>query len=119
MNITFTLPGSFPGMNEILKAACLSRFAYAKMKEENTDYVYWLVYQLPKLTNPVKVSFTWYLANRKHDPDNVMAGQKFIFDGLVKAKIIPNDTLKYIVEINHRYQIDAKHPRVIVEIVET
>ena len=41
---------------------------------------------LPKYEQ-VSITITWYEPNEKRDPDNVMAGQKFILDGLVKPEL--------------------------------
>lgn len=118
MIVEFSIPGELPGLNEIIDAAKSHFSAYATMKETHTDAVCWMVKQAPKLTRPVEVTITWYAKDKRRDPDNVMAGQKFIFDGLVKAEVIPNDTWRYIKGITHRFEIDRKNPRVKVEVVE-
>lgn len=118
MKIDFSIPGELPGLNEIITAAKCHFGSYATMKEVNTDAVCWMVKQAPKLVNPIEVAITWYAKDKRRDPDNVMAGQKFIFDGLVKSGIIPNDTWRYVKGITHRFEIDRKNPRVEVEIQE-
>jgi Holliday junction resolvase RusA-like endonuclease len=65
----------------------------------------------------VVLVITWYEPDRRRDPDNIMAGQKFILDGLVAAGTIPNDSQKYVRGIVHRFKVDRKNPRVEVEIV--
>jgi len=39
----------------------------------------------------VRLELDWICENRRHDPDNVQAAVKFIWDGLKVAKVIPND----------------------------
>lgn len=116
--MSFEIPGELPGMNEIIDAAKKHFGQYSEMKANNTLLVRMCANGKPRFDGPVKVLMVWYSKDRRRDPDNVMAGQKFIFDGLVNAKIIPNDTQKFIVEIEHRFKIDSKNPRVRVEVSE-
>jgi Holliday junction resolvase RusA-like endonuclease len=118
MIVEFSIPGELPGLNEIIGAAKSHFGAYATMKETHTDAVCWMAKRATKLTRPIEATITWYAKDKQRDPDNVMAGQKFIFDGLVKAGVIPNDTWRYIKGITHRFEIDRKNPRVEVEVVE-
>ena len=116
--MVFEIPGELPGMNEIIEAAKKHFGAYSEMKANNTLLVHMCANGKTKFSGPVKVLMIWYSKDRRRDPDNVMAGQKFVFDGMVNAKIIPNDTQKYITEIEHRFKIDSKNPRVRVEVSE-
>lgn len=113
----FEIPGSLPGMNEIIEAAKSHFGAYAKMKEEHTTAITWLAKKLPAYKRVVLV-ITWYEPDRRRDPDNIMAGQKFILDGMVAAGTIPNDSQKHIKGIIHRFAVDRKNPRIEVEIVD-
>jgi Holliday junction resolvase RusA-like endonuclease len=116
----FEIPGRLPGTNEIIDAAkkkARNYKAYSMMKDEYTDLVAWLAKKLPKY-NRINVTITWYEPNEKRDPDNIMGGQKFILDGLVRAGTIPDDSRKYIGSINHRFETDRVNPRVEVEIEE-
>ena len=114
------IPGRLPGLNEIIDAAKQGKGKYqpyAMMKETYTNMVAWLAKSLPKFEK-VALIITWYEPNRHRDPDNIMAGQKFIIDGLVTAGIIPNDNQRHIQGIIHRFAVDRKNPRVEVEIVD-
>lgn len=117
----FNLPGRLPGLNEIIRAAKQGNRnyqPYAKMKEINTSAVAWTASKLPRNKGKVNITITWYEKDRRRDPDNVMAGQKFILDGLVVAGIIKNDSQKYINDILHKFRVDRKNPRIEVEIEE-
>ena len=118
MIVELSITGELPGLNEIIDAAKSHFGAYATMKGIHTDAVCWLTMRAPRLTRPIEATITWYAKDKRRDPDNVMAGQKFIFDGLVKAGVIPNDTWQYIKGIKHRFEIDRKNPRVEVRVVE-
>jgi Holliday junction resolvase RusA-like endonuclease len=116
----FEIPGHLPGTNEIIDAAkkkARNYKEYAMMKAENTELVAWLAKKLSKY-NRINLTITWYEPNEKRDPDNIMGGQKFILDGLVRAGTIPDDSRKYIGSITHRFETDRNNPRVEVEIEE-
>lgn len=112
------IPGEFPGMNEIIKAAKSHYGQYNDMKQTYTDRVHWLAKKAPKMDKPVWITITWITQDLKRDPDNVMAGQKFILDGLKEAGVLPNDTRKWIVGISHRFGLDRMNPRVEVVVEE-
>jgi Holliday junction resolvase RusA-like endonuclease len=114
----FDIPGRFPGMNEIITAAKMGRGKYqpyAKMKEEYTNMVAWLAKKLPRYKK-VDISIVWYEPNARRDLDNIMSGQKFIMDGLVKAGAIPDDSQKYVKSVTHKFGIDRVNPRIEVEL---
>ena len=117
MPMKFEIPGRLPGFNEIIEAAKRNPHEYARMKETCTAMVAWLAKKLPAYEK-VALIITWYEPDLRRDPDNIMAGQKFILDGLVAAGTIPNDSQKYVRGIVHRFKVDRKNPRVEVEIVD-
>lgn len=113
--------GRFEGMNEIVAAAKRHPGAYAKMKRENTLSVALTAscQELPPITNPVIIHFTYYEANKRRDPDNFAAGaRKFILDGLVEAKVIPKDGWGEIAGFTDEWYVDKDNPRVEVVIEE-
>lgn len=110
----FWVPGQLPGTNEIVDAAkgCVGKgYGYAKMKAAWTDKVkmHALAARVPKGLRRVRLECTWIEpvngngANR--DPDNIEAGQKFLWDGLVKAKILPNDKRANNAGSSHTHQV--------------
>lgn len=113
----FDIEGRLPGLNEIIDAAKRNPHEYARMKETCTVMVAWLAKKLPRFEK-VALVITWYEPDQRRDPDNIMAGQKFILDGLVAAGTIPNDSQKYVRGIMHRFEVDRQNPRVEVEIVD-
>ena len=111
------IPGRLPGLNEIIAAAKSHYAKYSNEKKEYTEEVAWLAKQarLPRFEKAYLI-ITWFEPNGRRDPDNVMAGQKFILDGLVQAGVLPGDSQKYIQGIYHRFRVDRKNPRIEVEI---
>jgi hypothetical protein len=110
-------PGRLPGLNEIIDAAKRSPYEYAKMKDRYTSEIGWLAKKLPRYER-VNITITWYEPNMRRDPDNVMAGQKFILDGLVVGGAIPKDTRRHVKKITHIPEFDRENPRVVIEIEE-
>lgn len=96
----FFVHGPLPGMNEILAAAkgCGGRgYNYAKMKQHwtrATEVQARIAHRhaggLP-IADPVTMRFEWVEPNKRRDPDNFTAAKKFILDGLVASKVLPND----------------------------
>jgi len=118
----FDIEGRLPGLNEMIDAAKQGKGKYqpySMMKQTYTDMVAWLAKKagLPKYEKAYLI-ITWCEPDERRDPDNIMAGQKFILDGLVQAGVLPNDSQKYVRGIVHRFKVDRKNPRVEVEIVD-
>ncbi len=113
----FTIMGSLPTLNEIIAASKKHPMAYANMKKDFTALVMLHAKGLPKVGQADYV-ITWYCQDKRKDKDNVISGQKFIFDGLVKAGIIENDGWKQIGDITHKFEVDKDKPRIEVVINE-
>lgn len=112
-----TIPGSLPTMNEIVKASKSHPMAYANMKKDYTALVMISASNLPKIER-ADFEITWHCKDKRKDKDNIMAGTKFLLDGLVKAGVLKNDGWKEIGNITHRFEIDKHNPRIEVEIIE-
>lgn len=108
--------GTLPSTNEILAASNNNRYKYNDMKRSYTDMVAWQAKSLPNL-EPSDYVITWYCPNMKKDKDNIMGGQKFIFDGLVKSGRLPNDGWKDIGDISHKFKVDKINPRIEIDII--
>src|SRR5690606_4572198 len=106
-------------MNDIILLARGDKYASNKQTKEYTDMVAFLAKQakLPRM-NKVDVAIHWYESDKRRDKDNIMAGTKFIFDGLVKAGVLPNDGWKNIGNISHLFYVDRTNPRIEVELRE-
>jgi len=118
--LKITIPGELCDLNAYIKAERSNRFAGAKLKATNTDTVMWCAKQIKVLQPLENVSLTinWYCKNRKKDKDNISFALKFLLDGLAKAGIIKNDGWNNITGFQHKFYIDAKNPRIEVEIYD-
>jgi hypothetical protein len=82
----FWVNGPLPGLNEIIAAAkgCGGQgLAYSRMKEQWTGTIYFAARAalVPRLAR-VRLRLDWVHVDKRHDPDNQEAGQKFVWDGL-------------------------------------
>jgi len=117
---TFTIDGRLPTMNEIIASAKKGKGCYqpySKMKHEYTTLVSLMARRSPMFKKP-SLKITWYEKNKKRDMDNIVAGKKFILDGLVTAGIIKDDSRKYINSIHDIIKDDSKNPRIEVTLTE-
>lgn len=89
------IPGPLPSLNDLVaaaKGAGGTGRAYARLKRDWTNTVHLLAKRLKPMPGPVRMSFLWVEAHRRRDPDNIAAGgRKLVLDGLVAAKVLPND----------------------------
>lgn len=117
------IPCQLPGLNDYIGALDKSRHAGAALKKTTQRTVEWCAKsQLRKFrpTGKVWMKYTWYEPNKRRDKDNISSfGRKVIQDGLVKAGVLGNDGWKHIEGFSDHFQVDEKHPRVEVEIIET
>jgi Holliday junction resolvase RusA-like endonuclease len=119
MKQRFIYPGRLPGQNDILKR---NQNVYIGKKKKLTGDICLLAKsaKLQVVEGPVIISMHWIEPNRRRDIDNICgAGQKFILDGLVLAKVLPDDSRRWVRGLVHRFPEPNKaNPRVIVEIEE-
>lgn len=113
----FVVPGELPTLNEIIALSKGHWGQYSKMKKMNTNKVIQSLAGIPVIEK-ADFHITWYCKNKQKDKDNIMVGQKFIFDGLVDAHILKNDGWKEIGNISHQFEVDKKNPRIEIEILE-
>lgn len=73
--------------------------------------------RLKPITEPIWVFATWYLKTRRGDPDNVRVAIKYVLDGLQSADILPDDSQKWIVGFQDRFELDRNDPRIVVQLL--
>lgn len=64
------------------------------------------------------VRVVWFEQNARRDLDNVRTGMKFVLDGLQKAGVIPNDSQKYVLDLDDGFGRDKCNPHILVQIYE-
>ena len=111
--------GELPTMNSIINNAKVHWTEYRKVKSEFDDAVAWYAEkQNVKFFEKCELEITYYMENRKKDPDNILSSKKFILDGLVQAGVLENDGWKQIKGFDESWEVDKKNPRVEVEFKE-
>lgn len=109
-----TIKYKFESMNSYI-GKCRNNYHLAnnvKQKETNLAMLYFS--KMPKIEKfPIQLTFNWYMKSKIADLDGRFG--KNIIDGLVRAKKIPDDNVKYIQRITHNY-IESKEDFVEVEI---
>lgn len=119
MQAMLDINGTMPGLNDFLAAVNKHRLMGNKMKQEQTERVAWLAKaQLPVFTRAINLTFVYREKNRKRDKDNIAFAKKFIFDGLVMAGRIPNDTWAWVGDWSEAFVVEPNNPGITVIINE-
>src|SRR6185503_1860675 len=110
---TFIIKGRLPDANTYINTERSNRYAAAKLKDNWTQIVKGEVQsqKIKKIDKPLKIFFQWVVKDKKRDKDNIMFGQKFVFDGLVEAGIIKNDGWNNVNKIDHDFIVVGKDER--------
>lgn len=99
---------SFLSLNEYEKIVRGNKFAGAKYRKKIKNIVHYLAtllkFELPKNTK-FDVHFQWFKPNNRKDHDNIAFAKKFIFDGLIQAKILEDDRPKFINNLSDSFEI--------------
>lgn len=97
----------FESLNSYINKCRTNYFIANKIKQQETNLSALAFSRLPKIEKyPIRLIFRWHIKSKIADLDGRLA--KNIIDGLVKAKKIPDDNVKYIQEIVHKYVPDKK-----------
>jgi len=111
--------GDLPGMNEIIDQNKIHWANYAKIKKNYDDIVcFYAQQQGIKFFEKVKLNITYYMSNKKMDPDNICAAKKFILDGLVDAGVLKDDSWDIVKGFKENWEVDKDNPRIEVELEE-
>lgn len=120
MKQSFFVPGTLPGLNEIIAAAKVRRGPwnqYSDMKRKLTQEILVVIFKAKlQPMDSCFVTFTWGTPNRKRDLDNIACGKKFVLDALVKANIIGNDNWRYLHGFKDLFKVDKHFPGVLVQL---
>lgn len=115
-NNRIVIPLPLATLNQYINAERTNRFKAAKIKHAATDVA--KMFTIKAMREGVRfqwgvpLRFDWYCANKRTDPDNVAFQHKFVFDGMMAAGFLENDNWAHIVELNDRFFIDKRRPRV-------
>lgn len=108
----------FVTLNEYIDAERSHRQKAAKIKKQQTDSVYYLS-RSQKIQLPVgryDIVFTWIKPNNRQDHDNISFSKKFILDGIVKARILPNDNPAFVGNFQDKFVLMRSRSRISCEV---
>lgn len=99
----FPLP---PTLNQIIRTARGNIYSSAQVKRRWTGNIALMCMGRPQFPAQIWVEFVWKIKRLStSDADNTSAASKFIFDGLVEAGIIKDDSLKFVMSpLLHWYE---------------
>ena len=109
------IQGELCDLNTYINTTRANKFASAKIKKEQTNYVWGCCKEQgakPIKDYPIMISFKWFVKNKRKDPDNVCFQKKWIMDGLVLAGVIENDTMEFIEGFQDSFEVDKENPRI-------
>lgn len=97
----------FKNINQYINECRTNYYVANKTKQQETMISALQFIKIPKITKfPIELIFKWHIKSKVADLDGRLP--KNIIDGLVKAKRIPDDNVKYIQRITHEYIGDTK-----------
>ena len=97
----------FESINNYINKCRTNVFLANKIKQKETELSRLAFLKLPKIEKyPIEIIFSWHMKSKIADLDGRL--EKNIIDGLVKAKKIPDDNVKYIQKLTHLYIPDTK-----------
>lgn len=91
-----------------------------RQEKELTEMLYFIMpswsYEIRKIKDfPVKIRFKIYRkTHRRFDYVNIIQN---LLDCMVKAKWLPDDSADYVIPVFDNYEVDAKNPRVEIEVL--
>lgn len=118
----FKIKQRLPGQNKIIEKAKQAPEVYSSFKKEHTQIVAdYIGLAGIEPVEALALTVIFCEKNRHRDPDNIMAGVKFILDGLVLAGIIKDDRWRHVWAVESRVvkapasmvrvAIEAREPR--------
>lgn len=117
----FTIPGTFPSLNEYLGACARNPKAGGAMKRKYMNIAveairFSTAYRFrPK--RAIVVHFVYYEPNRRRDKDNIDSMcRKCVFDALQKCGVIQNDGWSEIENYTHDFYVADNPKNVRVEV---
>lgn len=120
MKYKFEIDKRLIGLNEYTNTNRYNRYAGAKQKKEEQEYIKMCIRQQLgnlKIDKPVIGNFIWIEENKRRDLDNVCFAKKFILDSLVELGILKDDNRKMVCGFVDSFKY-ADKSKVIVELEE-
>jgi hypothetical protein len=107
--------GELTHLNDYIRKLSYNRYAGGAVKKSETERVFWECknQQIKSVKKyPVIIHFHWYSKNNRADIDNIAFSKKFILDGMVMAKVLENDSRKFVSGFTDSFYIDKENPHI-------
>ena len=106
-----------PSLNDYIRICRGNKFAAAKYKKELEEQIGMFILNMPKITKPIKIHFTWIEGTKRRDYDNICFAKKFILDAMVKYGKLQDDNRKFVYAFTDSFEY-GKETKVKLEIEE-
>lgn len=119
--IRIVIEGRYHGLNEFIDANRRGSGKWNAGNDMKRDDQTLIAMQIPriKLRCPIRIRYHFFEPNKRRDKDNISGYFHKVFqDALVQRGVIPNDTWANIESMEDLFSVDAKHPRIEVEIYD-
>ena len=116
----FIIEGQLAGLNEYINAERTNRILGATLKKAQEGKIRFAIQQQLEgwsTAKPVEIDILWIEPNRRRDKDNIVFAKKFIFDAMVRERVIPNDGWKNIVRFTDFVDV-SDEPKIVVTVSE-
>ncbi len=114
----FWIPGSLPGLNELLGAMNSNRHKYNALKKSSQDKVALCARDVPKMPAGVSIWYDFRVPDKRKDPSNILAGGiKLIEDALVGQGILRGDGWGIVKGIYPTFALSRDNPGIRVTIL--
>lgn len=117
------------GLNEIIDASRKNKFLANNIKKKSQRISIELLTEQADLNDfyidhPVRLKFTWHMADRRRDPDNISsAGRKILLDAMQEVIVngmhvmLPRDSFNYLSGFQDDFSFDGES-KVDIEIID-
>lgn len=103
-------------LNETISSNRTNKYIGATHKRKEMNLIKWFLRDVPKIDNyPIRLNCTWHVKNINSDLDNKIL--KNVLDAMQEMKILENDNISHIREINNK-AIKGKKDYLEIEIEE-
>ena len=119
--IRIVIEGRYHGLNEFIDANRRGSGKWNAGNDMKRDDQTLIAMKIPriKLRCPIRIRYHFFEPNKRRDKDNISGYFHKVFqDALVQRGVIPNDTWANIESMEDLFSVDAKHPRIEVEIYD-